>query len=552
MKISGSTTKMRRFQTLKIKLILPVLFILIIVFLGSSFLIIDREYNAAKESFINYAESFSILSVERLIENYITYYDSGFYIYTEFVDGLMSLDIDVESIQIVDVNGNILFDSSEIEEGKYNLRKQEDRILSSEDLIERAGLSTATKVIDENKRIVDIIQPYIIYTGAHYNSVRYQFSFSSLDEMTQGMIFTISIYSAIFMILSFLLIFILFNRLISSPVSKLIKGVRKMSEGQLGHEIRLKTEDELGELASAFNSMSLALKDTQDQLKDYSKNLEKQVDERTKELEEKNKYLKQINKDLTIARENLNTLNKNLEKIIKQRTEEVEDLLRQKDEFINQMGHDLKTPLMPLTTLIPLLEQKEKDPKKKGWFEVLNRNVDYMKSLVVKTLELAKLNSPKTKFSLEKLSLKDAVERIIKNNETILETKKIKLENKISNKYIINADKLRLEELFSNIIENSVKYNKENGKIVIDAEKDKNFVKISVKDTGIGMSSEQIRLIFDEFYKADKSRHDFDSSGLGLSICKRIVEKHDGKIWAESPGPGKGTTIFFTLPLVKN
>lgn len=65
------------------------------------------------------------------------------------------------------------------------------------------------------------------------------------------------------------------------------------------------------------------------------------------------------------------------------------------------------------------------------------------------------------------------------------------------------------------------------------------------------MTSEQIKFIFDEFYKADKSRHDFDSSGLGLSICKRIIEKHKGKIWAESPGPGKGTTIFFTLPLFK-
>ncbi len=62
------------------------------------------------------------------------------------------------------------------------------------------------------------------------------------------------------------------------------------------------------------------------------------------------------------------------------------------------------------------------------------------------------------------------------------------------------------------------------------------------------MSSEQIKSIFDEFYKADKSRHDFDSIGLGLSICKRIIEKHNGKIWAESPGPGKGTTILYILP----
>jgi signal transduction histidine kinase len=63
------------------------------------------------------------------------------------------------------------------------------------------------------------------------------------------------------------------------------------------------------------------------------------------------------------------------------------------------------------------------------------------------------------------------------------------------------------------------------------------------------LTSEQRELIFDEFYKTDPSRHDLDSSGLGLSICKRIVEKHGGDIWAESKGLGMGTTVFFTMPL---
>ena len=74
------------------------------------------------------------------------------------------------------------------------------------------------------------------------------------------------------------------------------------------------------------------------------------------------------------------------------------------------------------------------------------------------------------------------------------------------------------------------------------------MVTVSVADTGIGMTQEEIDRIFDEFYKADSARHDIQSTGLGMSICKRIVEKHGGSIWVESPGPGKGTTVFFTLP----
>ena len=113
---------------------------------------------------------------------------------------------------------------------------------------------------------------------------------------------------------------------------------------------------------------------------------------------------------------------------------------------------------------------------------------------------------------------------------------------------MVKTDKLRLEELFDNLIGNSVKYSPNGSDITIDARDDGKFVLVSVKDEGVGMNSEQLDHIFEEFYKADESRHDFGSSGLGLSICKRIVEKHGGKIWAESKGKGKGTTMFFTIP----
>jgi signal transduction histidine kinase len=531
---------------------LPILFILIIIFFASSYIIIDREYNAARTSLIDNAESFASLSVESIIDNHIRYYESGFYQYIQIVDNLMSLNKDIISLQMVDINGKILFDSSEIEDGKYEDFFNGGRYLKDDESINRAAGSTASTIIYEDEKLIDIFQPYVEEWGRHDYSVRYYASLSSLDEMTNEMVFTISVLSAIFIIISFFLIFILFKWFITNPVGELIKGVRLMGKGEMGHTVKINSNDELGELSSAFNSMSVALKESQDKLKDYSENLEKLVDKRTKELDEKNKYLKEINKDLNLARENLNKLNKTLEKRVKDRTMEVDMLLKQKDEFVNQLGHDLKTPLMPLSTLIPLLINKEKDPTKKEWLEVLERNVDYMKGIVIKTLELAKLNSPKTKFSLEKINLKDEVKRTIENKITLFDNKKIKLKNNITKDYFVQADRLRLEELLTNIIENSIKYNNNGGEISIGAEEEKTFVKVSIKDTGIGMSSDQIKHIFDEFYKADQSRHDFESSGLGMTISKRIVERHSGKIWVESPGLGKGTTVNFTLPLVND
>jgi len=79
-----------------------------------------------------------------------------------------------------------------------------------------------------------------------------------------------------------------------------------------------------------------------------------------------------------------------------------------------------------------------------------------------------------------------------------------------------------------------VKFTPKGSSITIDAKKDKDTVTVSITDTGIGITKEQLNHIFDEFYKVDSARHDLESSGLGLAICKRIVEKHGGKIWPES------------------
>ena len=119
--------------------------------------------------------------------------------------------------------------------------------------------------------------------------------------------------------------------------------------------------------------------------------------------------------------------------------------------------------------------------------------------------------------------------------------------NKISEKMVIQADRIYFEELITNLLTNTIKYTPYGGTVILNAKKRKDSVTISIKDSGIGMTREQIHLMFDEFYKADESRHELNSSGLGLSICKKIVERHGGKIWAESPGLGKGTTIHFTL-----
>jgi PAS domain S-box-containing protein len=257
---------------------------------------------------------------------------------------------------------------------------------------------------------------------------------------------------------------------------------------------------------------------------------------------------KKADKELKEAHNKLKSLNKELEKKVEMRTSEIKHLLHQKNEFINQLGHDLKNPLNPIVNLLPILEKSEPDNKNKEIFKVLIRNANYMKKLVTKTIDLGRLNSSYTKFFFEDVNLFSEFNNIISDNEILFKEKNIQIKNNIPDNIIVYADKFRMDELITNLLNNAAKYTKCQGNITLDAKSINNNTIVSIKDSGVGMTDDQLEHIFDEFYKVDPARHDFDSSGLGLTICKRIVEIHKGKIWVESKGLGKGSTFYFTIP----
>ena len=258
--------------------------------------------------------------------------------------------------------------------------------------------------------------------------------------------------------------------------------------------------------------------------------------------------LLKANKDLE---KKVKELNEDLEKKTKERTETIEKLIKEKDDLIIQLGHDLKTPLTPLMGLLPLVADKIKDPELKNLMEISIKNVHYIRDIVSKTIDITRLDSGFVEFNFEDTNLFLEVEKVLKNNQYIFDNNEIFVENKVDDKIVVKADKLRLREVLDNIISNAVKYTSKNGgSITIDAKQKDEYIIVSIEDKGIGLTKEHLDHIFDEFYKADSSRHELDSNGLGLSISKRIVEIHGGSIWAESLGEGQGTTVFFTIPVV--
>ena len=304
-------------------------------------------------------------------------------------------------------------------------------------------------------------------------------------------------------------------------------------------------------------------------LEEYSETLERKVTERTNELHkskenlektvidlQRSRYailnimkdIKTSNQELNVAREKLALLNQNLEEKVQERTAKVEELLRQKDEFINQLGHDLKSPLTPLMRILPKIMEDPDNPKTKERLDIISRNVDYIKNLALGTLKLARLNSESVEFDFQDINLLNLTDNVIEDNQFLFGEKDVKVENEIDKNISVYADEMQLRELFNNLSSNAVKFIQNGGKVTFNAKEDNGVVRISIKDTGIGLTKEHTEHIFDEFYKVDASRHELDSSGLGLPICKRIVEKHGGEICVESLGLGKGTTFYFTIP----
>ncbi len=217
------------------------------------------------------------------------------------------------------------------------------------------------------------------------------------------------------------------------------------------------------------------------------------------------------------------------------------------ESFMIRLGHDLRTPLTPLTILLPLIRKQVVDPDLLKLVDICCKSAVSMKKLADKAQLLGSLATEIKTGELECVTLASLVELTLADSADILAQKNISCKNEVDPDIVVNVIPDQIKETFANLISNAVHFSLENGVIIIDAKQQNGTVTVSVQDNGIGLHPGILEHIFDEFFKADESRHDLDAPGLGLTICKRIVRSHHGRIWAESPGLGKGTTIKFTI-----
>ena len=220
-----------------------------------------------------------------------------------------------------------------------------------------------------------------------------------------------------------------------------------------------------------------------------------------------------------------------------------------KKNLIDNVSHELKTPLTSIQGFVETLKSMETDSEKMRIMDIIARNTTRLNSIIADLMSLSRLETGTEELDLEDVRLNELVHRVMPIFDKPLLQKGLKMNLDESETISIKADAYYLEKIFVNLIDNAIKYT-DKGEIAVRLSKIDKWVKIEVEDTGIGISESQLGKIFDRFYVVDKSRsRKSGGTGLGLSIVRQIVMMHNGSIDVESV-VGQGTKFVVRLPIL--
>jgi two-component system, OmpR family, sensor histidine kinase VicK len=220
-------------------------------------------------------------------------------------------------------------------------------------------------------------------------------------------------------------------------------------------------------------------------------------------------------------------------------------------EFINVAAHELRTPIQPILGLSEILLYKQGNIEQyHELLDTINRNAKRLQRLTEDILDVTKIESQSLKLNKQTFNLRNVIMSVLADHKKEDNNRsQIRLLCLNNEDVIVNADKERVTQVISNLLSNAIKFTNEGEEISVDVKRDDTAkqIDISVKDAGQGIDAEIYPRLFTKF--ATKS---IVGTGLGLFISKKIIEAHDGRIWAENNPVGKGATFSFSLPIVEN
>jgi PAS domain S-box-containing protein len=225
---------------------------------------------------------------------------------------------------------------------------------------------------------------------------------------------------------------------------------------------------------------------------------------------------------------------------------------RQKDEFLATLAHELRNPLAPICAAAELLKNaKSMAPELRAATAILERQARQMTHLVDDLLDVSRITSGRIRLHPEPLELAEFLEAVVETYRQSADTTRHQISLAAGGEPIyVNGDRTRLTQIFSNILHNAVKYTPPAGRIEIALRTQDRQAIVSIRDNGVGIPAEMLEHIFEPFAQLDRSYERADSGlGIGLTLAKKLVELHGGRIEARSAGRGKGTEFLIRLPV---
>ena len=289
--------------------------------------------------------------------------------------------------------------------------------------------------------------------------------------------------------------------------------------------------------------------------------LEDKVNERTTEITEKNILLEEKQKRITNQNIELEKYRNYLEDLVDERTKELmeaknkaEESDRLKTAFLNNLSHEIRTPLNAISGFSEVLSKSDKSKnEKKTYIDIIHKNIDSLLFLFDEIMDLSLMNAGQFKLVKERFTVDDVLNDL-EDHFKFNRDKQIEFEfiNKLQNsKLILHNDKERFRQIFINLLNNAFKFT-ESGSVKFGYGVFEKQVHFFVSDTGIGIDKSETDKIFNPFYKIEKDINKlYRGAGIGLTVCKNLVELMGGEIWVDSEF-NKGSTFYFTLPVSKD
>jgi signal transduction histidine kinase len=337
---------------------------------------------------------------------------------------------------------------------------------------------------------------------------------------------------------------LLFRKLVGNPIQKLVEAMAKAEKGNLEAEAHLRSRDELGELGRHFNRMLKTIRETHEQnaqllsqVNQFNEELTKKIETATSELAKRNEELKLLNEALFKSQRQLSQSEK----------------LAALGQVTATMAHQIGTPLNSISGYIQLiLQDGNLQSSDRDRLKIIESQLDRLAESVKNLLSFTR--QPKPQF--RSLDVNGVLEELIHLSEPWLHSRNVKLLSSLSiNLPLVLGDPTHLQTLFLNLITNALDAMPNGGLLIIRTQEvlshpssgNGRWLEISITDTGIGITGESKKKIFDPFYTTKKIG---EGTGLGLAICEKIIKEHSGRLDVKSE-VGKGSTFFVYLPIRK-